>query len=119
MTRYADFYRHSIDKPRCLLGRAGGALNGTPAPQQICDYSNPPLAKSGLWRHRTAATAVDRHLKTEADQPAVACHLHRKQTSGLQLQLREISVRRSAARGRRFHGTWGEEAGDRRSDYCP
>ncbi len=45
MTRYADFYRHSIDNRDAFWGEQAALIEWNTPPQQICDYSNPPFAK--------------------------------------------------------------------------
>ncbi|HRL54352.1 MAG TPA: AMP-binding protein, partial [Acidovorax temperans] len=72
MTRYADFYRHSIDNRDAFWGEQAALIEWNTPPQQICDYSNPPFAKWFVGGTTNLChNAVDRHLKTRADQPAL------------------------------------------------
>ena len=64
MTRYADFYRHSIDNRDAFWGEQAALIEWNTPPQQICDYSNPPFAKWFVGGTTNLChNAVDRHLK--------------------------------------------------------
>ena len=72
MTRYADFYRHSIDNRDAFWGEQAALIEWNTPPQQICDYSNPPFAKWFVGGTTNLChNAVDRHLKNRPDQPAL------------------------------------------------
>ncbi len=72
MTRYADFYRHSLEQPDAFWAEQATLIDWQTPPQQICDYSNPPFAR---WyvdgTTNLCHNAVDRHLTARADQPAL------------------------------------------------
>jgi propionyl-CoA synthetase len=72
MTRYADFYRQSIEQPDAFWAEQAKLIDWQTPPQQICDYSNPPFAR---WYEggttNLCHNAVDRHLTARADQPAL------------------------------------------------
>ncbi len=72
MTRYADFYRRSIDDRDAFWAEQARLIDWQTPPQTICDYSNPPFAQ---WfaggTTNLCHNAVDRHLKDRADQPAL------------------------------------------------
>lgn len=72
MTRYADFYRQSIDQRSVFWAEQARLIDWHAFPQQICDDSHPPFAR---WfadgRTNLCHNAVDRHLAERADQPAL------------------------------------------------
>ncbi|MFT3777232.1 MAG: propionate--CoA ligase [Ottowia sp.] len=72
MTRYADFYRRSIDDRDAFWAEQARLIDWQTPPQTVCDYSNPPFAK---WfaggTTNLCHNAVDRHLKDRAEQPAL------------------------------------------------
>ena len=72
MTRYADFFRRSIDDRDAFWAEQARLIDWQTPPQTICDYSNPPFAS---WfaggTTNLCHNAVDRHLKDRADQPAL------------------------------------------------
>ena len=72
MTRYADFYRRSIDDRDAFWAEQAQLIDWKTPPQTICDYSNPPFAKWFVGGSTNLChNAVDRHLKDRADQPAL------------------------------------------------
>ncbi len=72
MTAYVDFYRHSIDDRDGFWAEQAQRIDWQTAPQQICDYSNPPFARWFVGGTTNLChNAVDRHLKDRADQPAL------------------------------------------------
>ncbi|MFT4195659.1 propionate--CoA ligase [Ottowia sp.] len=72
MTRYADFYRRSINDRDAFWAEQARLIDWQAPPQTICDYANPPFAQ---WfaggTTNLCHNAVDRHLKDRADQPAL------------------------------------------------
>ena len=72
MTSYADFYRRSIDDRDAFWGEQAKRIDWKKEPTQICDYSNPPFARWFVGGTTNLCyNAVDRHLATRADQPAL------------------------------------------------
>ncbi len=72
MTRYADFYRHSLEQPDAFWAEQAKLIDWKTPPQQICDYSNPPFARWYVGGTTNLChNAVDRHLAGRADQPAL------------------------------------------------
>ena len=72
MTRYADFYRQSIEQPDAFWAEQAKLIDWQTPPQQICDYSNPPFARWYVGGTTNLChNAVDRHLTARADQPAL------------------------------------------------
>lgn len=71
---YADFHRQSIapDTREAFWLEQARAIDWHQAPQQACDYHNPPFAR---WfadgQLNLCHNAVDRHLAQRADQPAI------------------------------------------------
>ena len=71
-TAYADFYRRSIDDRDGFWAEQAQRIDWQTPPQQICDYSNPPFARWFVGGTTNLChNAVDRHLKSRADQPAL------------------------------------------------
>ena len=72
MTAYADFYRRSIDDRDGFWAEEAQRIDWQTAPQQVCDYSNPPFARWFVGGTTNLChNAVDRHLKDRADQAAL------------------------------------------------
>ena len=72
MTTYAEFHQRSLIDRDGFWGEQALLVDWKVPPQQICDYSNPPFAKwfvGGITN--LCHNAVDRHLATRADQPAL------------------------------------------------
>ena len=74
MPNYHDFYRRSIDHRDAFWAEQAKLIDWHTPPRQICDYSNPPFAR---WfaggTTNLCHNAVDRHLATQADRPALIC----------------------------------------------
>jgi propionyl-CoA synthetase len=72
MTRYEDFYRRSIEQPDEFWAEQAHLIDWHVPPQTICDWSRPPFAR---WfaggKTNLCHNAVDRHLQSRADQPAL------------------------------------------------
>ena len=72
MTRYADFYRRSIEQPEAFWADQAQLIDWHTPPQQILDNSRPPFAN---WFAGGATNlchnAVDRHLAERPDQNAL------------------------------------------------
>ncbi|HXE21763.1 MAG TPA: AMP-binding protein, partial [Rhodoferax sp.] len=74
MTKYADFYRRSLDDRDAFWREQAGLIDWNTPPRQICDYSNPPFARWYLGGTTNLChNAVDRHLKDRPDQAALIC----------------------------------------------
>ncbi|BDT72465.1 acetyl-coenzyme A synthetase [Comamonadaceae bacterium OS-4] len=72
MTGYADFYRRSIDDRDGFWSEQAGMIDWHTQPTQVCDYSRPPFAKWFVGGTTNLChNAVDRHLITRPDQPAL------------------------------------------------
>src|SRR5215204_5198399 len=69
---YADFYRRSIDDRDAFPAEQAKLIDWQTPPAQICDASQPPFYR---WfaggKTNLCHNAVDRHLATRADQPAL------------------------------------------------
>ena len=74
MTKYADFYRRSLDDRDAFWGEQAALVDWKTSPQQICDYSNPPFVRWYVGGTTNLChNAVDRHLKDRPDQAALIC----------------------------------------------
>jgi propionyl-CoA synthetase len=72
MTAYADFHKRSIEDRDVFWAEQAQLVDWHTAPQQVCDYSNPPFARWFVGGTTNLChNAVDRHLKDRADQPAL------------------------------------------------
>jgi propionyl-CoA synthetase len=72
MTTYAEFYRHSIQNREQFWAQEAQRIDWKTAPEQICDYNNPPFAKWFVGGTTNLChNAIDRHLKERADQNAL------------------------------------------------
>lgn len=72
MSRYEDFHRRSIQDRDAFWAEQSELIEWKQAPQQICDYSNPPFARwfvGGVTN--LCHNAVDRHLATQPEQAAL------------------------------------------------
>ena len=72
MVQYADFHKRSIQDRDAFWAEQAQHIEWHKAPQEICDYSNPPFAK---WfrggETNLCHNAIDRHLKDRGDQAAL------------------------------------------------
>jgi propionyl-CoA synthetase len=72
MTHYSDFYRRSIDDRDAFWAEQARLIDWQTPPKKICDDSRPPFAR---WfeggKTNLCHNAVDRHLASRADQPAL------------------------------------------------
>ena len=72
MTTHADFHKRSLTERDAFWSEQAQLVDWKTAPQQICDYSNPPFAKWFVGGTTNLChNAVDRHLKDRADQAAL------------------------------------------------
>jgi propionyl-CoA synthetase len=70
--RYADFYRRSIEDRDAFWREQSHLIDWHTPPQQVCDYSHPPFARWFVGGTTNLChNAVDRHLASRADQPAL------------------------------------------------
>lgn len=72
MSNYAEFHRRSIEDRDGFWAEQSQLVDWHTAPQQVCDYSNPPFARWFVGGTTNLChNAVDRHLADRADQPAL------------------------------------------------
>lgn len=72
MTAYADFHQRSIEDRDGFWAEQSQLVDWHTAPQQVCDYSNPPFARWFVGGTTNLChNSVDRHLKGRADQSAL------------------------------------------------
>ena len=71
---YSDFYRRSIDDSEAFWAEQAAFIDWETPPQQVLDASNPPFARWFVGGTTNLChNAVDRHLASRADQPALIC----------------------------------------------
>ena len=117
MGRYADFYHRSLTQRDSFWSEQAELVDWKVAPQQICDYSNPPFARwfvGGVTN--LCHNAVDRHLATRAEQPALI-FVSTETNQEIVYSFRELhaEVQRMAA----VLKSLGVEKGDRVLIYMP
>jgi propionyl-CoA synthetase len=72
MTRYADFYRRSIEERDAFWFEQAELIDWHKPFEQVCDYSHPPFARWYVGGQTNLChNAVDRHLAERADQNAL------------------------------------------------
>ena len=72
MADYAAFYRRSLTDRDAFWAEQAELIDWQTAPQQICDYSNPPFARWFVGGTTNLChNAVDRHLATRPGQNAL------------------------------------------------
>jgi len=72
LSHYDAFYRRSLDDRDGFWGEQAQLIDWHQAPTQICDYAHPPFANWYVGGQTNLChNAVDRHLATRADQPAL------------------------------------------------
>ena len=117
MTSYADFHRRSIDAPEAFWAEQAELIDWQTRPTQILDASNPPFAR---WfvdgTTNLCHNAVDRHLATRGDQPALIA-VSTETGSERSYTFRELhtEVQRTAA----ILQSFGVAKGDRVLIYMP
>ena len=71
---YGDFYRRSVDDSEAFWAEQAAFIDWETPPQQILDASNPPFARWFVGGTTNLChNAVDRHLASRGDQPALIC----------------------------------------------
>ena len=116
-SRYADFYRRSIEEPDAFWAEQARLIDWHTPPQRICDDSHPPFTR---WfaggSTNLCHNAVDRHLKDRADQPALI-HVSTETGTEQVYSFRELhaQVQRTAA----ILLALGVQKGDRVLIYMP
>ena len=74
MTSYSDFYRRSVDDSEAFWADQAGLIDWQTPPRQILESSNAPFARWFVGGTTNLChNAVDRHLDTRGDQPALIC----------------------------------------------
>ncbi len=69
---YEDLYRRSIGDPEGFWGDQARLIDWRKPPEQILDYSHPPFRRWFVGGETNLChNAVDRHLATRAEQPAL------------------------------------------------
>ena len=74
MTRYPDFHQRSLTDRDGFWTEQAALIDWHRPFDQVCDHSNPPFARWFVGGQTNLChNAVDRHLATRADQPALIC----------------------------------------------
>jgi len=69
---YAQFHQRSLTERDAFWTEQAGLIDWQQAPQQVCDYSNPPFARWFVGGTTNLChNAVDRHVATRGDQAAL------------------------------------------------
>src|SRR5881394_3728974 len=121
MTTYKQFHHRSIADRDAFWRAEASAIDWQTPFTSVLDYSKPPFARWFVGgRTNLCHNAVDRHLATRADQPALIYISTETGATARYLRRasrRSESLRRGAAGGRR--GSWRSRADlhadDRRS----
>lgn len=72
MSRYEEFYRQSVDAPEAFWAEQARLIDWQTPAQQILDDSQPPFARWFVGGTTNLChNALDRHLATRGDQPAL------------------------------------------------
>ncbi len=72
MSRYAEFYKHSIDEPDAFWAGQAKLIDWQRQPAQICDNSNPPFTRWFVGGTTNLChNALDRHLQDRGNQSAL------------------------------------------------
>jgi propionyl-CoA synthetase len=117
MSTYAEFYRRSIDDRDAFWAEQARLIDWKQAPRTICDNSKPPFTR---WfaggTTNLCHNAVDRHLATRPDQPALI-YVSSETGTERTYTFRELhgEVQRAAAALRSL----GVKKGDRVLIYMP
>ncbi len=117
MTRYADFHRRSLQDRDAFWTKQAQAIDWHRPFDQVCDYSEPPFAKWFVGGQTNLChNAVDRHLATRAEQPALV-HVSTETDTERSYSYRELhaEVQRTAA----ILLALGVTTGDRVLIYMP
>ncbi|MDB5878238.1 MAG: propionate/CoA ligase, partial [Variovorax sp.] len=74
MTSYREFHRRSVDDSEAFWADQAGLIDWQTPPRQILDAGNPPFARWFVGGTTNLChNAIDRHLDTRGDQPALIC----------------------------------------------
>ena len=72
MVNFSEFHRRSIEDRDAFWSEQAQFIDWKTAPQQICDYSNPPFARWYVGGTTNLChNAIDRHLSERAEQNAL------------------------------------------------
>src|SRR5881409_2427406 len=72
MTRYADFYRRSIDDREAFWAEQASTIDWHRPFDEVCDYSQPPFARWFVGGQTNLChNAIDRHLAVRGEQKAL------------------------------------------------
>jgi propionyl-CoA synthetase len=114
---YQAFYRRSIDDPDGFWGDQAKLIDWHKPPRQILDDSNPPFRKWFVGGETNLChNAVDRHLATRADQPAL---IYLSSETGEERQYTYAELHREVNRCAAVMQSLGVSKGERVVIYMP
>ena len=114
---YADFYRRSLDDRDGFWEEQSRLIDWHRPPEVICDYSNPPFARWFVGGQTNLChNAVDRHLPTRADQPAL---IYVSTETGIERTYTFSELHREVQRAAATLLALGVQRGDRVLIYLP
>jgi propionyl-CoA synthetase len=117
MSTYADFHRRSIEQPEAFWSEQAQLIDWETPPQQVCDWSQPPFARWFVGGTTNLChNAVDRHLATRADQPAL---IYVSTETGQECTYTFAELHREVQRAAAMLRALGVEKGDRVLVYMP
>lgn len=117
MDRYDDFYRRSIDDPEGFWAEQAGLIDWQQPFAQVCDTGRPPFVRWFVGGTTNLChNAVDRHLATRADQPAL---IHVSTETGAERTYTFAELHAEVQRMAAVLQSLGVQQGDRVLLYLP
>jgi propionyl-CoA synthetase len=117
MDRYDDFYRRSIDDPEGFWAEQAGLIDWQQPFAQVCDTGRPPFVRWFVGGTTNLChNAVDRHLATRADQPAL---IHVSTETGAERTYSFAELHAEVQRMAAVLQSLGVQQGDRVLLYLP
>ncbi len=114
---YEAFYRRSIDAPDAFWGEQAALIDWHRPPEKVLDYSHPPFRKWFVGGETNLChNAVDRHLASRADQPAL---IYLSTETGEEKQYSFAELHREVNRCAAVLQSLGVKKGERVVIYMP
>jgi propionyl-CoA synthetase len=117
MSRYEEFYRHSIEQPEAFWAEQGALIDWQEPWSQVLDQSRLPFTR---WfcdgRTNLCHNAVDRHLNTRAAQPAL---VYVSSETGIERSYTYAELHAEVVRMAAIMQSLGVQRGDRVLIYMP
>ncbi len=116
-SRYAEFYRRSLEDRDAFWAEQAQLIDWQTPPQQICDYSQPPFARWFVGGTTNLChNAVDRHVPTRGAQAAL---IHVSSETGTEHTYTFAELHREVQRMAAALLSLGVQQGDRVLIYMP